>query len=178
MWRGLVTTFKELDADASVRVVLLTGVGEHFCSGADITALTDHHKSGEVVEAEEAIASCRKPVIAVIQGYCLGGGLLLAVACDLRIASTDSRYGLPPAKLGIVYPEAATRRFVSLVGPASTKDLIYTGDRIEAARALHIGLVDDPSTRRPWPAGRRRWVPRSRASAGSRSRRPRRSSTR
>lgn len=143
MWRGLVTTFKELDADASVRVVLLTGAGEHFCSGADITALTDHHKSGEVVEAEEAIASCRKPVIAVIQGYCLGGGLLLAAACDLRIASTDSRYGLPPAKLGIVYPEAATRRFVSLVGPASTKYLIYTGDRIEAARALHIGLVDE-----------------------------------
>ncbi len=143
MWGGLVRAFRELDADPSVRVVVLTGAGPHFCAGADIANLTHHHKSGEVVEAEESIASCRKPVIAAISGYCLGGGLLLAAACDLRIAATDSHYGLPPAKLGIVYPEAATRRFVALVGPAATKYLIFTGDRIDAARALHIGLVDE-----------------------------------
>lgn len=143
MWAAVTQRFTQLDADPTVRVIQLMGAGQHFCAGADIANLSHHHKSGEVVAAEEAIASCRKPVIAVIQGYCLGGGLLLAAACDLRIAASDSTFGLPPAKLGIVYPEAATRRFVSLVGPANTKYLIYTADRIDAARALHIGLVDE-----------------------------------
>lgn len=143
MWLGLAAALADLDADDGVRAVVLTGRGPHFCAGSDIADLAEHHKSPAVVAAEDAIVACRKPVIASIAGYCLGGGLALAAACDLQLAATDSRYGVPPAKLGIVYPHDATRRLLALIGPANTKYLIFTADRIDATRALHIGLVDE-----------------------------------
>lgn len=143
MWQQAAVLFRELSDDPSVRVVVLRGEGDHFCAGSDIVDLQAHHNSGLPSLAEEAIAGCVKPVIAAVAGHCLGGGLQLAAACDIRLASSESHYGVPPAKLGIVYPLSATRRLVSMVGAAATKYLIFTGDRIDATRALHIGLVDE-----------------------------------
>ncbi len=143
MWRLLPTVFEALTADTSVRVVILTGDGPSFCAGSDINDLADHHASDLPSTAETAIATCPKPVIAAVAGHCLGGGLQLAAASDLRIAADGSSYGVPPARLGIVYPLTATRRLLSMVGPAAAKYLIFTGDRIDAARALHMGLVDE-----------------------------------
>lgn len=143
MWCGVRDAFLELDADATIRVVVLTGEGDHFCAGADIEDLDRRHNSPLVPETMAAISTCHKPVLAVVSGFCLGGGVLLAAACDLRIASSGSRFGVPPAMLGVVYPETATRRLLSLIGPAATKYLIFTADRIDATRALHLGLVDE-----------------------------------
>lgn len=143
LYRRLTALFAELDADASVRVVVLTGAGAHFSAGADIGELADHHKGDAPTGAEAAIAACHKPVIAAISGYCLGAGLQLAAACDLRIAATDALFGVPPARLGVVYPLSATRRLVALMGPGTTKHLIYTAERIDARRAHARGLVDE-----------------------------------
>lgn len=143
MYRRLISVFDELAADESVRVVILTGAGRSFCAGSDISYLNDLHHSHLPVEAETAIATFPKPVIAAIRGDCLGGGCQLATAADIRLASDDAHFGVPPAKLGIVYPLSATKRLLSLIGPAGTKYLIYTGDRINATRALHMGLVDE-----------------------------------
>ncbi|MDO4716720.1 MAG: enoyl-CoA hydratase/isomerase family protein [Propionibacteriaceae bacterium] len=143
MYEHLITAFRRLSDDDSVRVVILTGAGRSFCAGSDIASLTDLHHSHLPVRAEQTIASFPKPVIAAIRGNCLGGGCQLATAADIRLAADDSHFGIPPAKLGIVYPLSATRRLISLIGPAGTKYLIYTGDRINATRALHLGLVDE-----------------------------------
>ncbi len=143
VYRRLIALFAELDADASVGVVVLAGAGGHFSAGADLAELSHHHKGDAPTAAEEAIAGCRKPVVAAIAGYCLGGGLQLAAACDLRLAAADAEFGLPPARLGVVYPLSATRRLVALVGPAATKRLIFTAERLDAAEALRRGLVDE-----------------------------------
>lgn len=143
MWRLVPEVFAGLATDSSVRVVVLTGAGPSFCAGSDINDLAEHHVSDLPSTAETAIATCPKAVVAAVQGYCLGGGLQLAAACDLRIAAVGSTFGVPPARLGIVYPLTATRRLLSMVGPAATKYLIFTGDRIDETRALHIGLVDE-----------------------------------
>lgn len=143
MYEHLITAFRRLSEDDSIRVVILTGAGRSFCAGSDIASLTDLHHSHLPVRAEQTIASFPKPVIAAIRGNCLGGGCQLATAADIRLAADDSHFGIPPAKLGIVYPLSATRRLISLIGPAGTKYLIYTGDRINATRALHLGLVDE-----------------------------------
>lgn len=143
LYGRLVALFAELDADARVRVVVLTGAGPHFSAGADLTELAHHHKGDAPTAAEEAVAGCRKPVVAAVTGYCLGGGLQLAAACDLRIAAADAVFGLPPARLGVVYPLSATRRLLALVGPATAKRLIYTAERLDAATALARGLVDE-----------------------------------
>lgn len=143
MWAEVAAAFAELDADGAVRVVVLSGAGGNFCAGADIATLATAHNSDAVTAAEDSIAACQKPVVAAIEGFCLGGGLLLAAACDVRIAASDSRYAVPPAKLGVVYPLSSTRRLLSLIGPASFKYLVFTADRIDATRALHIGLVDE-----------------------------------
>src|SRR5690606_28746132 len=84
-----------------------------------------------------------KPTVAVIRGSCVGGGAQIAVACDLRIADTSSRFGITPARLGIVYPVGATERVVRLIGPSAAKPLLSTAEIIDADRALRIGLVDE-----------------------------------
>lgn len=143
MYENLIAVFTRLREDDSVKVVILAGAGRSFCAGSDISALNQLHHSHLPVEAESAIANFPKPVIAAIRGDCLGGGCQLATAADIRLATDDAHFGIPPAKLGIVYPLSATRRLISLIGPAGTKYLIYTGDRINATRALHLGLVDE-----------------------------------
>jgi enoyl-CoA hydratase/carnithine racemase len=145
MWRALPPLLAHLAADPGVRVLVLTGAGETFCAGADISTLREapQEAQGLAVLAEEALAAFPKPTLAAVRGHCVGGGAQLAAACDLRLAEAGALFGVTPAKLGIVYPASSTRRLVSLVGPATAKYLLFTGELIDAERALRTGLVDE-----------------------------------
>ncbi|MEV5355497.1 enoyl-CoA hydratase/isomerase family protein [Streptomyces sp. NPDC052693] len=145
MWRALPPLLAELADDPAVRVLVLTGEGGTFCAGADISTLrgSPQEAQGLAVRAEEALAAFPKPTLAAIRGHCVGGGAQLAAACDLRFAEEGALFGVTPAKLGIVYPSSATRRLVSLVGPATAKYLLFSAELIDARRALRTGLVDE-----------------------------------
>ncbi|PWI14079.1 enoyl-CoA hydratase [Streptomyces sp. Act143] len=145
MWRSLPPLLDTLAADADVRALVLTGEGGTFCAGADISTLqgSAEEAQGLAVAAEEALAAFPKPTLAVIRGHCVGGGSQLAAACDLRFAAEGALFGVTPAKLGIVYPASSTRRLVALVGPAAAKYLLFSGELIDAERALRTGLVDE-----------------------------------
>ncbi|WP_020116583.1 enoyl-CoA hydratase/isomerase family protein [Streptomyces canus] len=145
MWRALPPLLDTLAADPDVRVLVLTGEGGTFCAGADISTLrrSPEEAQGLAVRAEEALAAFPKPTLAAVRGHCVGGGSQLAAACDLRFAEEGALFGVTPAKLGIVYPASSTRRLVSLVGPATAKYLLFSGELIDAERALRTGLVDE-----------------------------------
>ena len=149
MWARLEELALQLGSDRGVRVVVMRGFGRHFCAGADITELhavrPDEERSfAQVVNAAEtALAGMPKPTVAFISGDCIGGGASLAIDCDLRIATADARFGITPAKLGIIYPSAALERATHLLGPAVTKRMLFTGELIGAGDALAVGLVDE-----------------------------------
>ncbi|MFE6887860.1 enoyl-CoA hydratase/isomerase family protein [Streptomyces sp. NPDC057694] len=145
MWAALPPLLDDLAADPAVRVLVLTGAGDTFCAGADISTLVDDAGAaqGLAVAAEEALAAFPKPTLAAVRGFCVGGGCQLAAACDLRFAAGSALFGVTPAKLGIVYPASSTRRLTSLVGPASAKYLLFSGELIGTERALRTGLVDE-----------------------------------
>ena len=148
MWVALDDVCRALAADRSVRAVVLRGTGDHFCAGADIGELTAPRDPGvrsfmDVnMSAEHSLATMPKPTVAVVRGDCIGGGAALAIDCDLRIAAASARFGITPAKLGVVYPPPSLERVVRLLGPAA-KRLLYTGDLIDADEALRIGFVDE-----------------------------------
>ena len=146
MWRGIGDLVGALADDDTVRVLVLRGVGEHFCAGADIGGLaemplTDYHAHNQY--ADRALAAFPKPSVAFVTGSCIGGGVELASCCDLRIAAEGSRFGITPAKLGILYPAYALERVTRLIGPSQAKYLLFTGDIVDADRALAMGLVDE-----------------------------------
>jgi enoyl-CoA hydratase/carnithine racemase/predicted RNase H-like nuclease len=146
MWLRLGELAEALAADASVRVLVVRGTGEHFCAGGDIGGLGDlpfeeYRRANE--RADRALAAFPKPSIAFVAGSCVGGGAEIAIACDLRIADTTARFGITPARLGIVYPGFAVARAVQLIGESATKHLLFTAEIIDAERALRIGLVDE-----------------------------------
>ncbi|NLU73002.1 enoyl-CoA hydratase/isomerase family protein [Streptomyces sp. HNM0575] len=145
MWRELPGLLAGLSDDSSVRVLVVTGAEGTFCAGADIATLRDSVESSQslAVAAEEALSTFPKPTLAAVRGHCVGGGAQLAAACDLRFAAQDALFGVTPAKLGIVYPPSSTRRLVRLVGPATAKYLLFSGELIDADRALRTGLVDE-----------------------------------
>ncbi|MEU2665636.1 enoyl-CoA hydratase/isomerase family protein [Micromonospora sp. DT46] len=146
MWRRLPELLDGLEADPAVRALVLTGAGDTFCAGADLGDLDELLDAGDAsiaVAAEERLAAFAKPTVAAVRGACVGGGCQLAVACDLRVATTDARFGVPPARLGLVYPAPTTRRLARLVGPAAAKHLLFTAELIDAERALRVGLVDE-----------------------------------
>ena len=151
MWQELPSIVAKIAARATTKVVLLQGAGEHaFSAGADIIemqrALADPDSMRVMQEAVQVAQArwCELPMpsIAVIRGACTGGGCGLAVACDLRLAASDSFFAVPPAKLGLVYSLADTERLVALVGAAVAKELLFSGTRLDAARALQVGLVN------------------------------------
>ena len=148
MWAELEHACRRLGGDGDVRVVLLRGAGGHFCAGADIGDLLAERGPGEPgfmevnMAAEHALAALPRPTVAVIEGDCIGGGAAMAIDCDLRLAVRGARFGITPAKLGVVYPAASLERAVRLLGP-SAKRLLFTGDLIGADEALRIGLVDE-----------------------------------
>ena len=151
MWEGLGHALVELRDDPEVRVVILAGAGDKaFVSGADISQFEKTRHNAEASEeyskksaAQRALlANYPKPIIASIRGFCLGGGMQVAMAADIRIASENSQFGIPAAKLGIAYGYDGLKHLVSLVGPSWARLLMFTGMRIDAAEALRIGLVD------------------------------------
>jgi len=151
MWDGLAAILDGWDSDPAVRVAVMTGAGgKAFVSGADISEFGERRGSAAAQReydaltrrGTDALARFAKPLVARIQGFCLGGGLGIAMAADLRVAAEGSSFGIPAARLGIIYGFGMTRRLVSLVGPAQAKLLLLTGERIPTAEALRIGLVD------------------------------------
>ena len=143
MWREIPRLMSLVDADDAVTAVIIHGEGDSFCAGSDITNLDALHHAEGPIRAEAALAHSPKPVIAAIEGHCHGGGCELALGADLRIAGEGALFSVPPAKLGIVFPVSATRRMIELMGPAVTKELLFTARRIDARRALEVGLVNE-----------------------------------
>src|SRR6201999_4200154 len=151
MWEGLGQALTELRDDPDVRVVVLVGAGDKaFVSGADISQFekTRHNAAAseeysKKSEAQRALlGNYPKPTIACIRGFCLGGGMQVAMMTDITFAAEDSQFGIPAAKLGIAYGYDGLRNLVSLVGPSWARLIMYTGMRIDSAEALRIGLVD------------------------------------
>jgi enoyl-CoA hydratase/carnithine racemase len=151
MWEAAGRIMEDFAADDAIRVVVITGAGgKAFVSGADISRFEKERSDEEaqarynavVSKANEAIYAFPKPTIAMIHGYCLGGGLGLAVCCDLRIASEDSRFGIPAAKLGVGYGFTGIKRLADLVGPSFTKEIFFTARQFDAAEALAMGLIN------------------------------------
>jgi enoyl-CoA hydratase len=151
MWEGLGLALSELREHPDVRVVILVGAGDKaFVSGADISQFEQTRHNAEASEeysrrsaAQRALlADYPKPTIACIRGFCLGGGMQVAMLADIRIAADDSQFGIPAARLGIAYGYDGLKHLVSLVGPSWARLLMYTGMRIDSAEAGRIGLVD------------------------------------
>jgi enoyl-CoA hydratase/carnithine racemase len=151
MWQGLAEILDDFAADDSVRVVIMQGAGgKAFVSGADISQFEKRRANADA-QAEYAAATAggraklagfAKPLIASIQGFCLGGGLAIAMEADLRIASRASEFGIPAARLGIAYTLDGLRTLVQLVGPAHARMILYTARRIKADEAARIGLIN------------------------------------
>ena len=146
MWTALAQHCHSLTKDHTVRVLVVRGVGGHFCAGADIGGFTSGMSAeyqAQNREAEEALAAFPRPTIAFITGSCVGGGVQIAGACDLRFADSTAKFGITPARLGIAYPTYALERAVRLVGPSAAKHLLFSAELIDAERALRIGLIDE-----------------------------------
>lgn len=141
----------QLDSDPDVVLVTLRGAGDTFSAGAAIddliSVLLDPQDDGSQVDhlslADAAIASMRKPTIALVDGVCIGGAWQLASACDFILANDRSQFAITPAKIGVIYPRAGIERLVRLVGPANAKFILFTGDTFSARRAVQLGLVTE-----------------------------------
>ena len=151
MWQAVAQIMEDFEADDAIRVIVLSGAGgKAFVSGADISRFEKEPSNEEAIaryneivsKANDALYHFPKPTIAMIRGYCIGGGLGLAVCCDLRIASDNSRFAIPAAKLGLGYGFPGIKRLSDLVGPSFTKEIFYTARQFDAAEALAMGLVN------------------------------------
>jgi enoyl-CoA hydratase/carnithine racemase len=151
MWQAIPGLVAELAADRDVRVVVMRGDGEEaFASGADISEFSTHRKDAASAAAYErttadafgALTTFPKPLVAMIHGICIGGGLALATSTDLRVAADDATFALPAARLGLGYHLNGVERLVRLLGPATASELFFTARRYSAAEALRIGLVN------------------------------------
>lgn len=151
VWDGLAAAAERLAADRAVRVVILRGAGEQaFISGADISefgALRADAAATAAYDARSARAwrglqALPQPVIAMIHGFCFGGGVAVALACDLRMASEAARFAVPAARLGLSYPFESLERLVRVVGPTHAADILLSARPLSAAEAHHIGLVN------------------------------------
>jgi enoyl-CoA hydratase len=151
MWDGMASALEVFEHDANVRCVVLTGAGDKaFVSGADISQFEKNRSDADAQReygkktghGRERLTNFPKPVIAEIRGFCMGGGLGIAMSCDIRIASSDSQFGIPAAKLGIAYGFDMVTALVSLVGPANANMILMSGDRFSAEEALQFGLIN------------------------------------
>jgi len=151
MWEAAARILKDFAADDEVRVVVLTGAGEKaFVSGADISKFEDERATRDAVlrynmtteGVYSTIATFGKPTLAAIHGYCIGGGLNLAVCCDLRFCSAGSKFALPAAKLGLGYGYAGLKRYIDTIGPSCTKDIFFSARQLGAEEAFSMGLVN------------------------------------
>lgn len=150
MWRALPEIMRALDAAAEVRVIVISGApGLPFCSGADISEFSTVRATSEGgrayeqanVEAFDAIAGVSKPTIAAISGFCMGGGMGLACACDLRVAVEGAVFAIPAGRLGVGYPPEAMGYVVAAVGPQAAMDMFFTARRVKADEARVSGFL-------------------------------------
>jgi len=151
MWTALPEVVDGLARDPAVRAIVFRGAGEEaFASGADISEFRENRKDRATADAYNArteaayhaIETCPKPTVAMIYGYCMGGAIATAMACDLRFAADTAKFAIPAARLGIVYGLHSVKRLVSLVGPAAAKDILFSGRTFDAAEALGLGFVN------------------------------------
>ncbi len=151
MWRGASAALGQFEQNPAVRVIVLTGAGgKAFVSGADISKFESERATLDAVSEYNiavdrfsvALGECSKPTIAMIRGYCLGGGVGIAVCCDMRIANDAARFSVPAAKLGLGYGYVNIRRIVDLVGPQFATEMLLTARQFDAADASRTGLVN------------------------------------
>jgi enoyl-CoA hydratase len=151
MWEAALEIMADFSADPSVRVMVLTGAGgKAFASGADISKFKDERQEAEAVahyqlttqKAYSAIQGMTIPTIAMVRGYCIGGGTAAAVCCDLRVCTENSKFGVPAAKLGLGYGLNRAQPLVDLIGPAFAKEMFFTGRQFDAREAEKMGLVN------------------------------------
>ena len=170
-WRELPAVFGELDANPDVHAVVLTGSGANFSYGLDLPAmmpswaplLADRALAAprtrfldevrSLQQAVTAVAACRKPVIAAVSGWCIGGGVDVIAAADVRLASADAKFSVREVKVAIVADLGSLQRLAGIIGEGHLRELAYTGRNVDAARAEKIGLVNDvyPTRPRCWP---------------------------
>jgi enoyl-CoA hydratase/carnithine racemase len=152
MWKALPGLVAKAMADPAIRVLVLRAAdGGAFSAGADIVEFAEGARDpawraanqAAIARAQSELARAPKPVIAFIEGDCVGGGCGLAIACDLRVATANARFGITPARLGLVYSLHDTKLLVDLVGPSQAKRILFTGGLIDAGEAHRIGLIDD-----------------------------------
>jgi enoyl-CoA hydratase/carnithine racemase len=150
MWSDIASVTADLAKDDAVRAIVYRGAGRQaFASGADISEFQENRKdvatalayNTQTEAAYSAIRLCPKPTVAMVFGYCMGGAMALAMACDLRFAAERSKFGIPAAKLSIIYGLDPVHQLVDLVGPAYAKDILYSARAVEADEALRIGFI-------------------------------------
>jgi enoyl-CoA hydratase/carnithine racemase len=149
-WRRIVEAMEELNADPAVRVIVMRGVTrEAFISGADISEFPSHRANAEQARAYRsapgnatiALTTSPKPVVAMIAGICMGGGLQVALSCDIRIAARGTRFGIPAARLGLAYPLDGVVNLSQIAGPANARDILMSARTFGAEEALQMGLL-------------------------------------
>ncbi len=150
MWRALHEAFERVASDEAVQVVVLVGAGGRaFCAGADISEFGEVYATPASTRAyndlvrttQIAIEHCSRPTVAMIEGACVGAGLGIALSCDIRLASPDAHFAVPPARLGIAYSPEDTRRLASIVGMTAAREMLLTARRIDAGEAHRLGVV-------------------------------------
>ena len=150
MWGALPALLAQAAQDERVRLVVFSGAGDKaFVSGADISQFEDHRAALEAVAQYEALAEaalmaiehCSKPTLACIRGWCIGGGVNVAIACDIRLAASNAQLSIPAARLGLGYRTSALKNLVDLIGVGAAKDLFYTARRIDGSQAQQLGLI-------------------------------------
>lgn len=161
-WRKLGDMFADLGADRAVRAVILTGAGGHFCAGADISefktvradAATGAAYDEAVKHGTQSLIDMPKPTIAAIAGFCIGGGVALALACDFRVAAGGARFAIPAARLGIVYSQLECESLIAAVGVTNAKKILFGAQQIDAMGARLMGLIDEVTSDDPVEAAR------------------------
>jgi enoyl-CoA hydratase len=151
MWQAVAQIMEDFESDPDIRVIVLSGAGgKAFVSGADISEFKERRASAEAAEEYAKISETArlrlqetlKPTIAMIRGYCIGGGMATALACDIRIAAEGSRFGIPAAKLGLGYAYDGIKKLIDVVGPAYAREIFFTGRQFSTDEALAMGLVN------------------------------------
>lgn len=152
MWQGMLDAANAIAEDPSVRVAIIRGAGEvAFASGADISQFTEQRADGDAntaydnttAQATAALTKLRVPLIAAIHGFCIGGGLAVALTADLRVSADDGQFAIPAARLGLGYGHAGIKGLMKLVGPSEAKHILFTAKRFDADQALRMGLLSD-----------------------------------
>lgn len=151
MWLDAVSILKKFTADVAVRAIVVTGAGRKaFSAGDDISGFDEGRGDAESEaifklaseRAMELLANAPKPTVAMIRGYCIGGGLETAITCDVRVAADSARFAIPAAKLGLGYDYTGIKRLIDLVGPSFAKEIFFTARQFNASEALAMGLID------------------------------------